>query len=172
MHRINEMKEYIKETEEILLKERIDKIRLICMNEENIKRGILTIIEDLTIGKTGGCIVISFLRSSYITGSYEFCIAYYTDEPFVEEEPDCGYYSLHLLFEGIEDDLQYMIKELRNKYIRIMTFEKEEMRRWFMDEIFTGLGIVFKSILVDMQAKEDIEIFYGNYMDELAPLRM
>ncbi len=172
MDRIKEMKEFIQDTEQVLLKERIDKIKIICISEENMKREIQVIIERLTMRKKGGCIVISFLRSSYITDSHEVCIAYYTDEPFVEDEPDCGYYSLHSFFEGIENDLQYMIKELRNKYIRIMSSEKEEIRRWFMDEIYTRLGIVFKAILVDMQTKEDIDVFYGNYMDELEPLRM
>ncbi len=77
------------------------------------------------------------------------------------------YYNLGSLFEGIEDDLQHMNKELRNKYIRIMASEKEELRRWFMDKIYMRLGVVFKPIIEDMQNKRNIEIFYGNYMDEL-----
>ena len=171
MDRVKEMKEFLHDTEEILLKERIDKIKIICMRKENIKKEIQTIVDRLTMGKTEGCIAISFLRSSYITGSYEVCIAFYMDEPFVEENPDCKYYSLRLFFDGVEDELQYMIKELGNKYIRITASEKEEVRRWFIDEIYTGLGIVFKMMLVDMQIKEDIDVFYGNYMDELELLR-
>lgn len=172
MDRIKEMKDFLHDTEEIMVKERIDKIKIICMREENIKKEIQAIVDRLSMGKTGGCIVISFLRSSYITCSHEVCIAYYLGEPFVEENPDCEYYSLRPFFDGIEDELQYMIKELRNKYIRIMASEIEEIRRWFMDEIYTGLGIIFKSILADIQDKSDIAVFYGNYMDELEPLRM
>ncbi len=167
MDRIKEMKEFLQDAEEILLQQRIDKIKLICMSEENTRREIQTIIDGMTMERTGGCIVVSCLRSSYITGSHEFGIAYYADEPFVDEEPDCVYYNLGLLFEGIEDDLQYMNKELRNKYIRIMASEKEELRRWFMDKIYMRLGVVFKPIIKDMQNKRNIDIFYGNYMGEL-----
>lgn len=171
MDRIKEMKDFLHDTEEILVKERIDKIKMICMREENIKKEIQTIVDKLTMGKAGGCVAISFLRSSYITGSHEVCIAYYMDEPFVEENLDCEYYSLRPFFEGIEDELQYMIKELRNKYIRIMASEIEEIRKWFMDEIYTRLGSTFKMMLADMQVEEDINVFYGNYMDELELLR-
>lgn len=66
MDRIKEMKDFLHDTEEILVKERIDKIKMICMREENIKKEIQTIVDKLTMGKAGGCVAISFLRSSVV----------------------------------------------------------------------------------------------------------
>ena len=111
--------------------------------------------------------MISFLRSSYITESHEFYIAYYFDEPFVEEEPDSRYYDLGLLFEGIDNDLECMNKELGKKFIRILSSEKEEIRRWFVDNIYIGLGKSFKLLFEDIQPQRNLEVFYGSYMGEL-----
>lgn len=127
-----------------LLEKRMDKIQSVCRNEEKVKEELFEIIGELAEGKEAGSIVISFLRSSYITGSHEFYIAYYFDEPFVEEEPDSRYYSLGLLFEGIDNDLDCINKELGKKYIRIMSSEKEEIRRWFVNNIYIRLGKIFK----------------------------
>ena len=167
MDRINEMEEFLQEAEEILLKERMDRIKSICMNEKDIKEEVLTIVKELAAERTEGCIVISFLRGSYVTGSHEFCIAYYEDEPFVEEEPDSRFYSLRLLFEGIEDDFIRMNKELGNKYIRIFASEKEEIRRWFMEKIYMRLGEILKLIFEGVQTDKNLDIFFGNYMGEL-----
>lgn len=167
LERIKEMKNFLECTEEDLLKKRMDKIQSICRNEEKVKEELHEIIEELTEGKEAGSIVISFLRSSYITESHEFYIAYYFDEPFVEEEPDSRYYDLGLLFEGIDNDLECMNKELGKKFIRILSSEKEEIRRWFVDNIYIGLGKSFKLLFEDIQPQRNLEVFYGSYMGEL-----
>ena len=167
MDRINEMKKFLYNIEESLRKEWISKIKRICMNDKMIKEEIVNIVKELTAGRETGCIVLSFLRSSYITGSHELYIAYYSDDPFVEEEPDNRYYGLHSFFEGIEKILQCMNKELENKYIRILASEKEEIRRWFMCNIYMQLGSAFKMIFEDIQSQESLYVFYGNYLGEL-----
>ncbi len=167
MDRIGEMKEYLYDVEESMLEERISMMKACCRNHENIRQEITHVIDGVTMNRVDGCVVISYLRSSYITGSHAFYIAQYADEPFVEEEPDSVYYSMGLLFEGVEADYRSLIKLLSEKYIRIMASEKEEVRRWYMEHIYRKLYEVFKLLLADTRYKN---IFYGSYMDEVKAL--
>ncbi|MCX4352343.1 MAG: hypothetical protein OSJ60_11970 [Lachnospiraceae bacterium] len=167
LERIKEMKEFLENSEEDLLMKRIDKMQSVFRNEEKLKKELLETIEELAEEKENGCVVISFLRSSYITGSHDFYIACYSDEPFVEEEPDSRYYSLGLLFEGIESDMDCMNKELEKKYIRILSSEKEEIRRWHIDNIYRRLGEILQLLFEDMLPQRGLDVFYGCYMDEL-----
>ncbi len=167
MDRIEEMKDFLRDTEEWMLEERINMMKAYCKSHENVRQEIAYIIDGVIMNRQEGCVVISYLRSSYITESHAFCIAQYTDEPFVEEEPDSMYYSMRALFEGIEDDYKKLNKLLGSKYIRIMASEKEEIRRWYMEHIYAKLYEVFKLILADTKYKN---IYYGGYMDEVQAL--
>ena len=167
MDRIEEMKDFLRDAEKGMLEERIRMMKAYCKSHENIRQEIVYIIDGVIMNHQDGCVVISYLRSSYITGSHAFCIAQYTDEPFVEEEPDSMYYSMRVLFEGVEDDCKKLNKLLESKYIRIMASEKEEIRRWHMEHIYSELYDVFKLMLADTKYKE---IYYGGYMDEVRAL--
>lgn len=167
MDRIEEMKEFLRDMEEGMLEERIHRMKAYCKSHENIRQEISYIIDGVIMNRQEGCVVISYLRSSYITGSHAFCIAQYADEPFVEEEPDSLYYSMSALFEGVEDDCQKLNKALQSKYIRIMASEKEEIRRWHMQHIYSKLYEVFKLILANTKYKN---IYYGGYMDDVQAL--
>ena len=81
-----------------------------------------------------GRLVISWLRSSYKTESCAFYIAYYLDDPFVEEKMDSACYSMKILLDGIGEDLEFMGKKLRKKFVHVMSPETEEIRRWYMEE--------------------------------------
>lgn len=170
MDRIEEMKIFLQEAEVSLLEERIKKIKSRCINNKKLKQEIMILIEGVVMERIEGCVVISYLRSSYVTGSHEFYIAYYANEPFVEEEPDSIYYGMRLLFDGVEDDLECLIKLLENKYIRIMASEKEEIRRWYIQQIYRKFYEVFKLLLTDMQKEKCGNIFYGSYMGEIKQL--
>lgn len=167
MDRIEEMKDFLHDAEECILEERIQRMKACCKSHESIKQEIVYIIDGVIMNRQEGYVVISYLRSSYITGSHAFYIAQYADEPFVEEEPDSVYYSMGSLFEGVEEDYRRLHKLLESKYIRIMASEKEEVRRWYMDNIYSKLYEVFKLLLADTKYKN---IFYGSYMDELKSL--
>lgn len=48
---------------------------------------------------------------------------------------------------------------------------KEEIRRWFLCNIYMQLGSVFKIIFKDVQSQKILDVFYGYYMGELELLR-
>lgn len=95
MGRFTQMKEVIGEKVDLLIEKRLHKLEKSLTNkEENIWRDLESVLRELTSDKKEGSLVISFLRSSYITNNQEFYIAYYEEEPFVEEEPDCIYFNM------------------------------------------------------------------------------
>lgn len=167
MDRIEEMKDFLHDAEKGILEERIRTMKAYCQDHKNVSQEIACIIDGLIMERETGCVVIAYLRSSYITGSHAFYIAKYADEPFVEEEPDSVFYSMGSLFGGVEEDYKRLHKLLEGKYIRIMASEKEEVRRWYMEHIYCKLYEVFKLLLADTKYKN---IFYGSYMDELKSL--
>ena len=77
---------------------------------------------------------------------------------------------MHSFFEGIEKIFN-ISKELENKFIRILASEKEEIRRWFLCNIYMQLSSVFKIIFKDVQSQKILDVFYGYYMGELELLR-
>ena len=128
--RLEDMKEFLREDAETLRRERRKKMDAIYADRgQVIKNDLETVLKGLADGKGDGRLVISCLRSSYITGSFDFYIAFYAGEPFVEEEPDSAYYSMAVFWDGIGEDLERMGKKLRRKFIRVMSSETEEIRR-------------------------------------------
>jgi len=59
-----------------------------------------------------------------------------------------------------------MNKELEKKYIRILSSEKEEIRRWHIDNIYRRLGEIMQLLFEDMLPQRGLDVFYGCYMDE------
>lgn len=51
----------------------------------------------------------------------------------MEEEPECIYFSLQPLLSKVEEDLKEIIAELHEKFIRVLSAEKEEICRWYME---------------------------------------
>lgn len=168
LYRVNDMKSYLQPEVENLLKARDKKIMDIYMNDQmNIKNNLETILQGLVLGNQEGCIVISYARSSYITQSSLFLISYYVKEPFLEEEPDCFYYDMGPFFEGMEDDWLALNHKLEEKFVRIFSSEKEEVRRWYMGQIYINCSHVFRAVIDDMKAEKNKDIFYGGYMEDL-----
>ena len=71
------------------------------------------------------------------------------------------------LLHGVEQDLENMNGKLRQKFIRIMASEQEEIRRWYMDEIYRRMGGVFRKEWGNREKEGQVDIFYGNYMDSV-----
>lgn len=169
VNRIDEMKTFLQETKDKLLTERLKKIEEYCQSQGKAKTEELqAIVQGLMWERRKGNLVISYLVSSIVTGSHEIFIAFYSGEPYVEEEPDGIYYSLSSFFQGIEDELLTMHKTLGNKFIRILDYEKEEIRRWYISQIYINLTSIYKIIFKDFQKESDINIYYGSFMGEIA----
>lgn len=166
MERIMQMKAFLEEVKEITTARRFKKIEeKLRENVRNVRNDLRGSMETLASGRTGGGITMSYLRSSYITNSHELYIAYYEEEPFVTEGPENICFSLKLLFEGIENDLQELYGKLNESFIRIFKGEKEEIRRWYMEGIYVKLGDAIRAMLPVVLVERGMDVYYGGYMD-------
>ena len=168
MERIEQMKEFLEIKKDFLIKERINKMKGIFIENIDKKRNEMeNALRELLPDENKGKLVISYLRSSYILNSHEFYVAYYEGEAFVEEEPSSTYLDLKLIFDEIDEDLQEMDQALHKKFIRVFAGEKEEVRRWYIEQIYMQFVHVVKAVVDGISEGKKIEIYYGGYMDAL-----
>ncbi len=168
MERIAQMKEIIGEKADFLIDSRLEKLgKLLASNADSIRCDLEIALKKLVSDKKDGSLVMSFLRSSYILNSHEFYIACYEGEPFVEEEPDCTYFSMKSAFSGIEEDFYEMDEELHQNFIRVFAGEKEEIHRWYMERIYIALESIMQMAVEKMQKSKGVNVYYGGYMEEV-----
>ena len=162
------MQELLESKLNFLISRRLDKIRkLYFENTYNMQNDLEIALIELVSDKTDGSLVISFLRSSYILKSYEFYIAYYEGELFVEEEPDCVYFSMKRALRGIEEDWREMDEELHQNFIRVFAGEKEEIHRWYIEQLYIAMESIMKMAVEKMQKSRGVDVYYGGYMEEV-----
>ncbi len=165
LERIEAMESFLKEEKEGLLKRRLAEIESMLQGDAGGVYGRLkAAFHELTPEDGRGVLALSYLRSSYITGRHEFYLAFYTGEPFVEE-PDGLYLDMKSVFEAAEDDLREMNRRLGEEFVRIIPAEKEEIRRWYMGQLYGRFGEVLESLSED----KGREVYFGGYMEELKP---
>ncbi len=168
MGRMIQMKEVIGEKTTSLLDRRLKRMeKNLIDNMDQTLQDLETTLVELASDKKDGSLVISFLRSSYILNSHEFYIAYYEGEPFVEEEPACVYFDMKSIFSGIEEDWKELDEELCHNFIRVFAREKEEIHRWYMEQIYIALEGIMKLAVENMQKNSGVEVCYGGYMEEV-----
>ena len=166
--RMAEMRELLAEKTHSMIETRLTEIQgLLSDNVAGVKSSLKQVLAELAQGKETGSIVISFLRSSYITGSHEFSITYYGGEPFVEEEPDGTCLDMRLLFTSVETDLQEIDHELEAQFLKVLPAEKETVHRWYLEQLYIGLGTVLEEVLAEIQKDDGMGVYYGGYMEEL-----
>ena len=99
-----------------------------------------------------GFIMISFLRSSYITKCYNFRIAFYEKELFVEENPAAFLYNMSSYLRGVEEDISYLWKKADKGFIQVFSWRKEELRRFYMEKIYKESEIIFQKIISEIDS--------------------
>ncbi len=167
LERVVKMEEAIAENLSALLEKRILKIVDNYQKENEEGRKIPDILRALTNSREGS-LIIGYLRSSIVSESHAFYFGFYTNELFVEENPDYVMVKLPAFFDGIEEDIIEIEKLLEKNFIRIFTSEIEEIRRHYMVKIYERCGMLFEHVLEDEsnEIKEGIKVFYGEYMGE------
>ena len=113
-------------------------------------------------------IIICYLYSSIAIGKNELCLIPFGKRPFIEKPENEIYmdYS-EILNLAIVNEAE-MEKEMRKKFIRILPYEIEEIRREFMYGYSYRIGELLSGILSD--GEEGIRIFFGTYMGEAAEI--
>lgn len=168
MERMPQMKESIGGKADSLMSVRLQSIEnLLRSDKVSVRKDLELVMEQLAADRKEGSLVICFLRSSYILGSHEFYIAFYEEEPFVEEEPDSVYFSMKEVFDGLEEDWRELDETLHEHFIRVISGEKAEIHRWYTERIYKGLDRIMREIVEDMEKGRGIPAYYGGYMEEV-----
>ena len=111
-------------------------------------------------------LTISYLRSSYITGSHIFFITCQKEILFLEENPPEKELDFSMLFTEVEKDMDKLETELNQKFIRVSDAEKETIRRWYMDLLYVHLGEILEASIRKNEYLTEIPLLYGGYMEE------
>lgn len=170
MERLNEMLNTLEER----MTERVEERQKQLTEAYHVqKEQILDAIREMQVlaeEKQAEVLVISWLRSSYVTGSNKFKLACYETEPFVEEEPVCRFYGISAFFKFVDDDIQSFRQHLEKQYIRILKSEMEEIRRTYMERLYRKCMLFFQMAVDAWKVQSEvtgIKVFYGEEMGEL-----
>lgn len=166
LERVEKIKEFLEEKKNVLLEERFRKIKNLLKEEtENGNSRWKEEMLSFAAEKEEGYLVFSFLRSSYLTGSHKFLLSFFIEELFLEENPDSILISFYPFFMAARVDMKEMEREMENMFVHLLSAEKEEIYRWYMEQLYQGFGVILSSVL---EKREDgIEVYYGEVMEEV-----
>lgn len=159
------------ELEKVLLKRQNQLIDMALAH----KQQLLEAIAKLTSGQQQEkslMLVITWLRSSFVTGTHDFRIAVYEEEPFINEHPDEMVYSLKDIFDFEKEDIAKFMSILQGKIFHITKSEIEELRRYYMELLYKSCKMVFEMMVPERETDEKMQIFYGEEMGELELIGM
>jgi len=116
-------------------------------------------------------IVITFLRSSYITESHRFKLAIYQEEPFVDEPIYVTYFDLASLYQYTPQQINAFIIKVRSTSVRLLPDEIEEIRRCYLEQLYQHSDHFFEGVVQKMKNKgQEIPVYYGEEMGKLRTL--
>ncbi len=168
LERLDVMKDFLLEEINCLKEKRLRNItKQFLDNEKNLKDNLQNALKELALEEEEGVLTISYLRAGYIINNYEFHIAFYTGDPFVEEEPKCVYFSMKSLFQTMEKDFKEMDRILEKNFLRSTAAEKEEIHRWYVWQIYNGFGAVLKLFFKNIEEEQGKKVYFGGFMDQL-----
>lgn len=124
-------------------------------------------------------IVAEYLLSSMVTKSYEFQLSVY-DETLYIGEPCSVYWTIPIVFEDVDGDIEELRNAASKEVLRIHDYEFEGVRKSYLILLHYHLmGLFFaehlKSVIeradkYGLDFEENTEILYGGYMDQMALL--
>lgn len=153
MEQLEKMKSVLSDDMRLLLDNRIhNMLRFYEKNKKTIISELIDKINSLNT-KDSGRIIISYLRSSYVTRSNRFKIAFYTGEPFVEMYPQKIYFNMTPILEGIDEDVNQLVKILYKQFINVFSWYQEEIRRLYFGQVYERSEILFSHLLQEINVK-------------------
>ncbi len=168
MERFDCMKEAIKQVLDQTVERRISALVEEYEKTDSARKRFRNLVEELAVQKEGN-LCISYLRSSYITGSGLFQIAFYVEEPFIEAPTAWVFDDMGISQDKIVEDLKYLNEYLKERFIRISPGEVEEIRRSYMEALYQGCGVIF-ALLAQGWGREGVSVYFGEYMGDLEKL--
>lgn len=187
--KIPERREELLIAAEELQKEQFEKsIRVLekeYQKEEN-RRAVIQIFEELASSwnavpvdsdntKKAASLGITYLLSSILTGSYEMKL-FLMDEAFwLEEEPLEMTWKPAYFFEYFEEDMAFVIKNLKNRFPRLCRAEEDAVRLRYVDYYLAAISklcrdmakeIVESKGFREMEKRDDFFLFFGGFHKE------
>jgi len=113
-------------------------------------------------------VVLTYLKSSYVTKSHRFKLAVYEGAPFVELYPSTYNLNMSVLFQDIEADLDRLHRKLRQQFFRMMASEEEEIRRYYMELLYLESATFFKQLFLEFPKDIPLPpIYFGAELGEV-----
>lgn len=171
MERIPKMKAFLEIRMKELLDKRLDAIeKALLKNQMNIWDKIEEVISVQSnfvhSHQEYDKLTVSYLRSSYITGSHIFLFTCQKGILFLEDSLPEKELALSGLFAEVEQDIDRLGTEMNQKFIRVSEGEKETIRRWYMELLYVHLGEVLEVIIQKRRYLTEVPLLYGGYMEE------
>lgn len=124
-------------------------------------------------------VLISSLFSSTITKSYEYQIAFYSEELYLDPVESSFYWCPQYVFDNIEDDIEQFSQSVKEQIVNLRKHELEEIRQMYANDYHIISGIFFKKIIAtalkmggihNLNLAKDLEIYFGIYMDKVVKI--
>lgn len=184
MDRREEIFEFIKQDFQEKIKEKGLKISVdIENNEEEIKSIFLEKVDKLfrksiEENKEIKYFLISQLKSSILTKSYEVLLSIYTEDFYLQKEKYMEYFKIPFLFENVDIEMEKFNTKIKNNFKKILKFELEEIKQKYIEEhkiIVMLITIHFLKYIYELESfknlkKKDLSFLYGEYMDKAVEL--
>ena len=90
---------------------------------------------------------MTYLRSSYITETHLFKIALYENEPFINDVITHKIINLTPLYKSLTESIDKFTRKTKSQFIRVLPYELEEIRRFYMDSLYQNSRFFFKRIV-------------------------
>ena len=152
-------------------------------NEEEIKNTFLEKVDKLfkkaiEENKEIQYFLISPLRSSIFTESYEVQLSIYTEEFYLQKEKYMEYFKIPFVFENIDIEMEQFNIKIKNNFKNILKFELEEIKQKYIEEhkmIVMLIAVHFLKYIYELESfknlkKKDLSFLYGEYMDRVVKL--
>ncbi|MCL2611352.1 MAG: hypothetical protein FWE02_06720 [Defluviitaleaceae bacterium] len=117
---------------------------------------------------------ICFLRTSFLTESYDFMASLYDDKFYVETTETRIYFNLNFIFEHINRDIEEIEEEIKI-FPTLKKFEIKELKFSYAQYYFIYAMKIIKELCEDIEEKincrdlkitEDFKIIVGGHMEE------
>lgn len=118
---------------------------------------------------------VFYLQSSAITESYDFAIALMNERYCLDENGLLLFWCPRCFFQTIDADIRCFEKDARETWIRVRSYELEEIRRAYVNNLYQLAGFFFGeeslSAAVDagigrLDCCEEVKFVFGGYMDQ------
>lgn len=126
-------------------------------------------------GKRAAWLGISSLYTSVQNGVFEYFLAVYGEEFYLDSEPVAGFWIPSVFQECMEEDIRSVMRELHSRFPRIRQYEEAEIYRVCAAYYDAALGRLCQDLADElsetecfsrMEKTERFGIFFGRYQGE------